>query len=144
MQTRVYGTDDMSRFAADFVLKLQPASGAATLVALSGALGAGKTTFAQAVARALDVEETVNSPTFVIEKIYALLNQKWQHLIHIDAYRLKSAEELRALGWNDLIADPKNLIVIEWPENVPNLIPETAHRVSVEIGEGEARTIHYG
>jgi tRNA threonylcarbamoyladenosine biosynthesis protein TsaE len=148
MDIRVQNTEEMRRFAADFVAKLSPQTLAATVVALSGELGAGKTTFAQAVARALGVEEIVSSPTFVIEKIYQL--PKYGHgvsifkrLVHIDAYRLKSAEELRSLGWDEIIADCTNLIVIEWPENVEDAIPKTAHRVAIEIGVGEERTISF-
>ncbi|HEY4517000.1 MAG TPA: tRNA (adenosine(37)-N6)-threonylcarbamoyltransferase complex ATPase subunit type 1 TsaE [Candidatus Paceibacterota bacterium] len=141
MDVQVQGAADMQRFARSFISTLQPEIGTATVVALSGELGAGKTTFAQALARALGVEETVNSPTFVIEKIYALSHQKWQRLIHIDAYRLKSAEELRALGWERMVADKNNLIVIEWPENVAGAIPESAHRITIEIGEGEGRIL---
>jgi len=154
----------MGDFARNFVVKIAPQTDAATVIALSGELGAGKTTFAQAVAKSLGVEETVNSPTFVIEKIYpvkslrdhgagpvkpgghgagALSQQKWQRLVHIDAYRLKHADELRALGWDEIVADPANLIIIEWPEHVSGAIPKDAYRIMIEIGEGEARVIHH-
>lgn len=133
----------MRTFAGEFIAALAPRASAATVIALSGELGAGKTTFAQAAAKVLGVAETVNSPTFVIQKVYSLSNQKWQRFVHIDAYRLKSAEELFALGWTELVADPANLIVIEWPENVPDAIPKGAHRVSIKIEEGESRTIYY-
>ena len=145
MEVRVNGVTEMGRFATSLVEKLQRQEEGATIVALSGELGAGKTTFAQAAAKALGVEETVNSPTFVIEKIYALQNSPpaggWQRLVHIDAYRLNKADELRSLGWTELAADPGNLILIEWPEHVGSAIPKDAHRISIEIGEGESRTI---
>lgn len=144
MDVRVDGADEMAREAERFLIELEPRENEATVVALSGELGAGKTTFAQALAHSLGVEETVNSPTFVIEKIYSLSNQRWQRLVHVDAYRLKNADELRALGWDEIVADPANLVVIEWPENVSDAIPETAQHVSIMIGEGEARTISYG
>lgn len=143
MDTQVHDAAGMQRFAVDLVVRLTPQAGGATVVALEGDLGAGKTTFAQAVAKALGVQGLVNSPTFVIEKIYALSDQRWQRLVHIDAYRLKSADELRVLGWDEIIADKNNLIVIEWPENVPGAIPDDAHRIQIDVGEGEARTIHY-
>ena len=156
----VRNTDEMVQFAVDFVTALVPEASAATVLALSGELGAGKTTFAQAVAKKLGVEETVNSPTFVIEKIYPVkplrdhaassLLEKHGHgvsmfnrLVHIDAYRLKGAEELHALGWDELIADPENLIIIEWPEHVEDAIPMSAHRISIAINDGDARTITY-
>jgi len=113
---------------------------AATVVTLSGELGAGKTTFAQGIARALGVEETVSSPTFVIEKIYQLSGQRFEKLIHIDAYRLKNQHELDVLGWKEIITEPKNLIVLEWPERVAEAIPENAIRIRFDI-EGDTRII---
>ncbi len=129
---------EAERFCA--ALSLRPKD--ATVIALSGELGAGKTTFAQAIAKALGVEEAVTSPTFVIEKIYALQGQKFQQLIHIDAYRLKGAHELEVLGWKGLCADPGNLILLEWPERVEGLIPRDAIRIRFDIvDEGRIITI---
>jgi tRNA threonylcarbamoyl adenosine modification protein YjeE len=76
------------------------------------------------LAKAFDIEETIQSPTFVIEKIYELTNQPFQHLIHIDAYRIEKAEEMINLGWQEITADPKNLIGIEWPERIVGIMPE--------------------
>ncbi|OGJ56588.1 tRNA (adenosine(37)-N6)-threonylcarbamoyltransferase complex ATPase subunit type 1 TsaE [Candidatus Peribacteria bacterium RIFCSPHIGHO2_01_FULL_51_9] len=143
MDTFIENTQQMGDFVATFISGLSPSTGAATMITLSGELGAGKTTFTQAAARALGVEETVNSPTFVIEKIYALEGQKWQRLVHIDAYRLKSPDELKHLGWDEIIADPSSLVIIEWPEHVAEAIPQNAHRIRVACGEGEERTIMY-
>ena len=131
----------MPKVAADFVANLRPKK-TATVVTLSGALGAGKTTFAKGVAQALGVDETVSSPTFVIEKIYTLENQLYNKLIHIDVYRLKNEQELATIGWNQIIADPQNLIVLEWPEGVPRAIPEDAIRIRFDI-EGDGRIITF-
>jgi tRNA threonylcarbamoyladenosine biosynthesis protein TsaE len=142
----ILGIEAMNTHARKFVATLKPRSDSqATVVALSGDLGAGKTTFAQGVARALGVEEQVTSPTFVIEKIYQL-NQPFDHaqgkqfarLIHIDAYRLNDAHELEVLGWKEIVADPSNLIVIEWPERVTDLIPSDAIHISLE-GSSDSR-----
>jgi tRNA threonylcarbamoyladenosine biosynthesis protein TsaE len=134
---------DMALRAREFVASLVP-RGHALVVALSGELGAGKTTFAQEIARALGVAESVTSPTFVIEKVYALAGQKWSRLVHIDAYRLASGRELEALGFRELLADPANLILVEWPERVPTLIPEDAVRVSLSFVDENSRHITYG
>lgn len=99
------------------------ANKSATVIGLYGDLGSGKTAYTQAVAKALGVVETVTSPTFVIEKIYALESPEFKHLIHIDAYRLAKSEELKHLGWHDIIKDPANLILIEWPERVSEIMP---------------------
>src|SRR3989344_1150638 len=148
MKRSVSSAGAMQDFAAEFVAELARGASSATVIALSGELGAGKTTFAQAAAKALGVEETVNSPTFVIEKIYQLPpldsargENKFSRLIHIDAYRLKAADELYSLGWSELIADPSNLIIVEWPEHVREAIPQNAHRIQIASGEGERRTI---
>lgn len=131
----IYGMD-----AKDLLSALEPRAGRATIVTFSGDLGAGKTTFTQGIAAALGVEERVTSPTFVIENIYALSGQKWQKLVHIDAYRLKGAHELEALGWKEICADSGNLIVIEWPERVEGAIPEDAIKLRFDIN-GDERII---
>jgi tRNA threonylcarbamoyladenosine biosynthesis protein TsaE len=136
--------EELAEIARHVAVSLEPREHA-TVVTLQGDLGAGKTTFVQSVARSLGVGESVSSPTFVIEKIYQLHNQKYARLIHIDAYRLKSQHELEVLGWDEIAADPGNLIFIEWPERVPDLIPSDAIRIRIDI-DGDARiiTIHGG
>jgi tRNA threonylcarbamoyl adenosine modification protein YjeE len=96
----------------------------ATVIGLSGNLGSGKTAFVQAVAAELGITEHVTSPTYVIEKIYKTKNDKFPRLIHIDAYRLESARELEVLNFEELVEDSDNLILIEWPENVKEILPE--------------------
>lgn len=98
----------------------------ATVVGLTGDLGSGKTSITQAVAQELGIEEHVTSPTFVIMKIYSLLstNYSFKNLVHIDAYRLKNAQELEVLKFKDYLADKNNLIIIEWPEIVKEILPE--------------------
>ena len=111
----------------------------ATIIGLSGELGAGKTTFAQAVAKTLGITETVTSPTFVIEKIYEIpesAKSRFKHLIHIDAYRLENPNELVRLGFAEISADPANLILIEWAERLGGLLPtDTPHFHFFHINE---------
>ena len=116
--------EQTQQIATDFISKLLPKSNSAVVVGLYGNLGAGKTTFAQCLAKVFGVEETVTSPTFVLEKIYELTGQKFTHLIHIDAYRIEKSSELLHLGWQDIISDSNNLILIEWPERVVDIMPE--------------------
>jgi tRNA threonylcarbamoyladenosine biosynthesis protein TsaE len=117
----------------------------ATVVALSGDLGAGKTTLTQALARELGITETVISPTFVIMKEYSLPGESggFSRLVHIDAYRLESAAELSRLGWQELVADPKTLVLVEWPEKVPGAIPEDAVVVTLAHESEEVRQISF-
>jgi tRNA threonylcarbamoyladenosine biosynthesis protein TsaE len=127
----VENIEELERFAHDFLHDLKPRTEGATVVGLSGELGAGKTTFVQCLARVLGVEERVTSPTFVIEKIYQLREMPFSRLIHVDAYRLESGRELNALGFLAVAADPCNLIVIEWPERVRDALP--AHTVALNF-----------
>ncbi len=133
--------EELEAEAARFVATLAPRTGA-TLVALSGKLGAGKTAFTKAVARALGVEEVVNSPTFVLEKIYSLTGKPFARLIHIDAYRLEEGSDLAPLGFSVLMQDPGNLILLEWPEKVADALPEAAAKISITV-QGDIRTISY-
>ena len=113
----------------------------ATIVALSGDLGAGKTTLTQSIAKHLGVIENVASPTFVIMKSYPITKGDYRQLVHIDAYRLNSTSELLKLGWDALVSDPNNLIIIEWPERVPEAITPDAHRITLTHIDDELRSI---
>ncbi len=140
----VKGEGEMRAAARAFLEMLIPGEKGSIFV-LSGGLGAGKTTFTQAVARELGVEEVVTSPTFIIERVYRLgaKGKGFAQLIHIDAYRLESERELEALGWKELVADPHNLILIEWGERVPLLIPKDATRLTFSYVDEDTRTITY-
>jgi len=137
----VKGTQEMHEEAARFARSLTPRTDGATIVALQGDLGTGKTAFVKGVAKALVVHEHVTSPTFVIMKIYDLEGQKFERLIHIDAYRLKGAHHLTVLGWEALVADPKNLICIEWPEQAESAIPAGAIKVAFRYSGDNEREI---
>ncbi|MCI0619657.1 tRNA (adenosine(37)-N6)-threonylcarbamoyltransferase complex ATPase subunit type 1 TsaE [Candidatus Wolfebacteria bacterium] len=127
--------------AALFVANLKPAKERATIVELRGELGSGKTTFVKAVAEALGVKDTVTSPTFVIEKVYKVSHPHFTNLVHIDAYRLESGNELRALGFPTLTQDPHNLILIEWPERVADILPENTPTLSFTFVDEYTRDI---
>jgi len=155
MQERTHSGEELRVCAAQFARELRRRE-RAVLVTLSGELGAGKTTFVQGVAATLGISETVASPTFVIEKVYPIrdasrsngageFGHRFERLVHIDAYRLKNAHELEVLGWSQIIADPANLILLEWPERVQKLIPEDAIQVRIDIeGDGRIISIDYG
>lgn len=148
MEKVVQGAEGMWAFASEFVEFLKKSHGvdrtAATVIGLSGELGAGKTTFVQGVARALSIVVPVASPTFVIEKIYALENEPWQRLAHIDAYRLENGEELAHLGFRELAADPGNLIFIEWPERVAEVLPRGTIRGYFDVvADGKERSVRF-
>ncbi len=113
----------------------------ASMITLSGSLGVGKTTITQEIGKLLGVKEKITSPTFVIMKKYNIKNKTFKYLIHIDAYRLKNSQELFNIGWNELFFEKENLIIIEWPENVPECINDSAHKVILEHKNKQTRTI---
>lgn len=129
-------------FTPETLLNALHVGNQATVVALEGELGAGKTTFTQVLGKLLGVEENIHSPTFVIMKVYNIDYNWFKKLVHIDAYRLESEEELKHLGWGELVKNPENLIVIEWPEKVPNLIPTDAVRISFKHVDENTRAIN--
>lgn len=104
----------------------------ATVITLSGDLGAGKTHFTKNFGKAIGIKEIINSPTYVIIKNYKISKRKssFENLVHIDAYRLESYKELERLGWQEILENPKNIVVIEWPEMVSEIIPKNAIMVS--------------
>lgn len=108
----------------------------AIVVGLYGNLGAGKTTLTQAIGKILNIKENITSPTFVIMKSYQLSKAGFQRLIHIDAYRFEKEKELSSLGWADIINNPANLVMIEWPENVSKLMPKNHLKIKIcHIGD---------
>ena len=129
--------EETNKIAADFLSNLLVQNSSATVVGLFGDLGSGKTTFTQAVAKNLGVEQVVTSPTFVIEKIYLILNSTFHiphsTLIHIDAYRLDLGKELLNLGFAEQMKDPQNLILIEWPERVAEILPGNMIKINFKF-----------
>jgi len=115
-------------------------AGEQTVMAFSGEMGAGKTTFIQALCRKLGIAVEVNSPTFSLVNEY--FTPQGSSIFHFDLYRIESPEELFDMGYEEYFFSG-SLCLIEWPEKASNLIPEDALWVQIEIGENEARLIHF-
>lgn len=120
----------------------------ACVVALHGDLGAGKTALVKALARELGVHEEVTSPTFVIQKLYALDDsaqkaEPFARFCHIDAYRIQDIDEMRVLRFEELLAEKDTIICIEWAERIKALLPEDTLDVHIDI-EGQMRKIRIG
>lgn len=111
--------------------------GGTKCLALYGDLGAGKTTFTQTLAEILGIEEDITSPTFVIMKRYLIKNGPFRSLIHIDAYRLSSEDELLVLGFKDWLLEDGILMVIEWADKVESLLPKSAFRLKFTLNKDE-------
>lgn len=135
-------TEAFARSVAREVLTKGPRN-EAVLVLLQGDLGAGKTAFAKGFAKELGVEESVTSPTFVIEKVYTLTKQAFARLVHIDAYRLDANDTLHAIDFESRLKDPTNIILLEWPDQVAYVFPDSALRLRFSHVSETERDITY-
>lgn len=115
------GEEETIKFASDFAKKITEKNKkrkTALVISLIGELGAGKTTFARGFLHELGVKKKITSPTFVLIKRYKLpKGGSFKETFHIDAYRLKDGD-LNTLEWQEIIKNPENIILIEWPERV--------------------------
>jgi len=106
------------------------------VIALQGDLGAGKTNFAQGLARGLSITEDVNSPTFILANEYSGGRLP---LYHIDAYRLENADEARGFGLDDYL-NGDGVTVVEWAERVRDALPQDTLWIEFKyLGENERR-----
>ena len=103
----------------------------AVVLALMGDLGSGKTAFAQAFAEALGVREKIKSPTFIIFRKHeiparsdraqlwrARQKSKFRRLYHFDVYRIHSEKEILNLGWEEIIKNQANIVLVEWADKI--------------------------
>ncbi|NQU82038.1 MAG: tRNA (adenosine(37)-N6)-threonylcarbamoyltransferase complex ATPase subunit type 1 TsaE [Bacteroidetes bacterium] len=106
--------------------------------AFFGEMGAGKTTFIQALCRELDVIEVVNSPTFTIVNEYHTENGS--SIYHFDFFRIKKIEEVFDFGYEDYFYSG-NYCFIEWPELITDILPDNAVLVKITIDQGGTRIL---
>lgn len=122
------------------------------VLALSGELGGGKTTFTKGLAEALKVEEPITSPTFVMLKVYdAILRpkvhlrgvRKMVKLIHIDAYRTDSIEDIKSVGIEDYLNRDDIVMVVEWAEKIREILPDNIIQINFKFIDENTREIEY-
>lgn len=125
--------------AAKFILAQKP-----KLLALTGPLGAGKTTLAQVIGKHLGIKQNLSSPTFVLEQVYQLSkNRHYQYLIHIDCYRMKSHAELPALDLGHWLSQEKTLVIIEWADKIKSWLSKFKPTwIKIEV-KGKTRKITF-
>ena len=129
--------EDIDRAAGEFLAEI----GENKLIAFYAPMGAGKTTFTTALCRRLGVnEDAVSSPTFAIVNEYRTGNG--EPMYHFDFYRITKTEEALDIGFYDYI-DSGCLCIMEWPENIGDILPEETLHVTIKVNPDESRTISW-
>ncbi|KKT28521.1 MAG: hypothetical protein UW43_C0007G0003 [Candidatus Yanofskybacteria bacterium GW2011_GWA1_44_21] len=117
---------------AERILNIE--SNGAIVIALEGELGAGKTTFIQGFVSGCGIKEKVKSPTFNILKKYG------ERIYHLDCYRLKDENDLRAFDLKEIFNDSGNIVLIEWAERVSKILPGNHWKIHIDhISENERK-----
>lgn len=152
------GTRRVAAQLARQVLARGPLPHSAAVIALTGELGGGKTTFVQGFLKALGVKEKILSPTFVILKIFMIHNlprllaslklwrsgparQGFKNAIHVDAYRLRDEKEILSLGWEEIVKKNQNIVIVEWAERIKKILPKNYIHISFEFVDEKTRKI---
>ena len=136
-EINIQNLNDLDRAAGEFLSEI----GDRKIIAFYAPMGAGKTTFTTALCRCLGVrEDAVSSPTFAIVNEYR--TGDGEPMYHFDFYRLNKIEEAFDIGFYDYV-DSGFLCVIEWPENIEDILPEETLKVSIKVNPDESRTISW-
>lgn len=132
--------NDWETLAKDIAKILTPGD----IFALRGDLGAGKTTFVQALAAAMGSKSAPKSPTFSLMRTYSVKTSSGiKRLIHVDAYRIESDEDFRVLDLDEELAGGDAILALEWPERVEGWIKKHEKQVLMFsiVQEGETRHV---
>lgn len=140
MEILAKNREQTQKFAEEIAAKLKPGD----TVALYGDLGAGKTTFVSMVTKMLGFSDRVQSPTFVVSRIYSGGSSGFgiKYIHHLDLYRMQDSGDVKDLGIEDYLDQPDSVVFIEWPEVAENYLPKKTVRIFFEILSENERKIH--
>lgn len=130
MEIITHSTEETKKFASEIAKKIKLGD----TLALYGDLGTGKTTFTRYLVESLGLKNRVQSPTFVIAR-------KYEHINHIDLYRITSEKEVEDLGIEETLEDRGSITIIEWPELAEKILPENTIRIYFEYIDENSRKI---
>lgn len=134
-EIRINSLKDLDKSAEQFLSEI----GNNKLIAFYAPMGAGKTTFTTALCHRLGVrEDAISSPTFAIVNEYKSVSGAT--IYHFDFYRITKISEALDIGVYDYI-DSGNMCIMEWPENIEEILPEETLRVNISVNPDNSRTI---
>lgn len=128
--------EDLERAAKEFLAKIVDNR----MIAFFAPMGAGKTTFTTALCKVLGVEDVVCSPTFTIINEYRTKDD--EPVFHFDFYRINKLSEAIEIGLDDYLYSG-HFCIMEWPENIEELLPEETLRVSIKVNPDYSRTVSW-
>lgn len=132
MEKILHNLQDTKKIANELAKSLKVGD----IVAFSGDLGAGKTTFIQYLAKALGVKDYITSPTFAIQKIYDVAVGKF---IHFDCYRLENEASIETSGLFEALDNKNAIVAIEWAEKVKKYLPKKTIWITLEHIDEKSR-----
>jgi tRNA threonylcarbamoyladenosine biosynthesis protein TsaE len=124
--------DDMVKLGNRFGKLAKPGM----VISLRGSLGAGKTVFARGVARSLDIEEAIVSPTFTLVQEY----DGTLPMYHMDLYRITSQEDFEMIGGEDMLYS-NGVCLIEWSEIINEMLPKDTIFINIKVNSDQSRTV---
>ncbi len=137
-----HGEQETTALAASFARSLKGGD----VVALNGALGAGKTSFVRGLAQGLQLDPAaVSSPTFTLSQVYSAptTTKTTCSLTHIDAYRINDMQELEHLGWDELLESTDTIIVLEWAQRIADALPPQRIDIDFEHLDQQKRSLRF-
>ncbi len=134
-KTLIYSLVDIDK-AVSFLKQVLISS---RVLAIAGSLGAGKTTLAGHLLKALGVQGPITSPTFSYVNTYKTIDGKKVH--HFDLYRIGSVEEFVSSGFDEYLHDPEAIVLIEWPEIITDQLPKNTARIELDYDSIDRRKI---
>ena len=134
MEIKINSLDNIHEAAKQFITAMEDN----TVFAFYGKMGAGKTTFIKAICEELGVTDVINSPTFAIVNEY--MRADGDPMYHFDFYRINRLSEAIEIGLYDYL-DSGCLCIMEWPENIEELLPEETLKVYFTINPDQSRTL---
>jgi tRNA threonylcarbamoyladenosine biosynthesis protein TsaE len=112
------------------------------IIGLIGNLGAGKTVFTKGLASGLGIKRVVNSPTFVLMKVYRCNNKNIKNLCHIDAYRIENEQEIISIGAEEYFKRLDTITVIEWADKIKKILPKKTKFIKLKYKNNNKREIN--
>ena len=127
----------------NFAKKFSKSLSGGQVIGLAGNLGAGKTIFTKGLALGFGIKKNITSPTFVLMKVYPVKSPIIKFLVHIDAYRIKSAENLIAIGADEYFKSPEAITIIEWADKIKKILPKKTKLIKINLQKNNHRKIIY-